>query len=560
MRKHAFVALIILVAAVIGGCGGSDTSSTVVASSNDSVKALDISNSISGKTLYSVSSTTSTTSYAFGAGTTTGTLAKDNVDGGTWTFNAATGEITIIHNLITMILKRIQVDASATTSEYWLMYDANANASNKIYRFYVDQTNGLTAADAYRTSITAPFGLTFPQFFMGGSVQGNPLAFTKATIDIIKVSTLSGSDIDTPAGHVDTKDLSPTKPSILYNHPTGITTDGKGNLYVADTANHVIRKISIIDANTTITSTIAGTGTAGSSDNSLGTSASFSSPQGITCDGSSLYVTDSGNATIRKIDLVDTNNPVSTLAGAVTTYGAVDSTTSGEDARFYTPVGITTDGTNLYVTDASYHTIRKIKIATVSGKTYSQAVTTLAGSPNSAGSTDGTGTDARFNVPNRITTDGSNLYVTDFNNHTIRQIVIATGATKTIAGAAGVGGSSLDGFGTAARFYYPSGIITDGTNLFITEFNDTSSSSPNYVNVIRKLDLSNNNEVTTIAGRASPDLTSVDTLKGSPRFSKPLDIVSNGVSLFVSNYSRGYTDDVTKLVYPSFNNIRQISP
>lgn len=559
MRKYAFVALIILFASVIGGCGGSDSNNTVVVATTDAIQSASL---ISGKALYSVSSTSSPITYTFDTGTTTGTLTTgaitiNGAPNGTWSHNATTGEITItpVTGSI-MKFNRIQVESPNTTSEYWLMYDANA--ANKIYRFYVDQTNGFTAAGAYRTSITAPFGLTFPQFFMGGSVQGNPLTFA-GTLDTIKVSTLSGSAIDTPAGHVDTKDISPTKLSILYNHPTGITTDGKGNLYVTDTANHVIRKIVI---NSGETSTIAGKIAISGFDDSTtsGLSATFSSPQGITCDGSSLYVTDTGNATIRKIDLATVGNPVSTLAGAVTSFGATDSTTSGADARFYTPVGITTDGTNLYVTDVTYNTIRKIKIATVStSDLHSKSVTTLAGSPNTAGSADGTGTEARFNVPNRITTDGSNLYVTDFNNHTIRQIAIATGVTTTIAGAAGVGGSRLDEFGTAARFYYPSGIITDGINLFITEFNDTSSSSPNYVNVIRKLALSTK-EVTTLAGKPSPDLISVDTLKGSPRFSKPIDIVSNGVSLFVSNYSRGYTDDVTKLVYPSFNNIRQISP
>jgi len=556
MRKYAFVALILLIAPVIGGCGSSgETSSTIIDATNNSIKAPDIASYISGKTLYSISSTNgSPTSYAFGIGTTTGILTKNGTQDGFWTYSTATGEITITPSSGTMNLKRIQVESQGTTSEYWLVYDANPTTvqAYKIYRFYVDQTNGLTAANAYLTSITQPFGLTYPKVLMGGNVQGQPLSLT-GTADTITVSTLAGSKANTPGNFANTSSAG----SERFNHPTGVTTDGT-NLYVADSANNMIRKVEIATGKTT---TFAGTGIANYSDNDIGTLATFYAPQGITCDGINLYVADTGNALIRQISLTGTNK-VTTLAGLAGTLSAIDSTTSGADARFYSPVGITTDGTNLYVTDTSYHTIRKIKIAKAAGtnNNYSQSVTTLAGSPGSAGSVDSTGTAARFNIPNRITTDGTNLYVTDFNNHTIRKIVIATGATITIAGTSGVGASSVDGAGSSARFYYPSGIITDGTNLFITEFNNTNSSSPNYKNLIRKMDLSTS-DITTISGGSKSDLFSVDSASGvAARFSKPIDLTSNGTSLFVSNYSNGYTDSVTKIVYPDFNNIRMVGP
>ena len=95
----------------------------------------------------------------------------------------------------------------------------------------------------------------------------------------------------------------------------------------------------------------------------------------------------------------------------------------------------------------------------------STAVTTLAGS--SSGSTDATGTSARFNYPNGITTDGTNLYVTDNGNHKIRKIVISTGVVTTLAGS-GVYGNT-DATGTSAEFYYPRGITTDGTNLYVSD-------------------------------------------------------------------------------------------
>ena len=102
---------------------------------------------------------------------------------------------------------------------------------------------------------------------------------------------------------------------------------------------------------------------------------------------------------------------VTTLAGTVDN-GSANGT--GTSASFNGPRGITTDGTNLYVADQSNHLIRKIVIST-------GAVTTLAGT-GSSGSANGTGTSASFNIPSRITTDGTNLYVADFDNHLIRQM------------------------------------------------------------------------------------------------------------------------------------------
>ena len=153
---------------------------------------------------------------------------------------------------------------------------------------------------------------------------------------------------------------------------------------------------------------------------------------------------------------------VSTLAGTAGLSGSTDGT--GAAARFSGSLSITTDGTNLYVTDSGNSTIRQIVIAT-------GAVTTLAGTALASGSTDGTGAAARFNFPNGITTDGTNLYVVDTNNDTIRQIVIATGAVSTLAGTAGLSGST-DGTGAAARFNGPNGMTTDGQRLFIVDSNN----------------------------------------------------------------------------------------
>jgi len=147
---------------------------------------------------------------------------------------------------------------------------------------------------------------------------------------------------------------------------------------------------------------------------------------------------------------------VTTLAGTVDN-GSANGT--GTSASFNYPYGITTDGTNLYVADSGNHLIRKIVIST-------GAVTTLAGT-GSSGSANGTGTSASFYHPYGITTDGTNLYVADSSNHLIRKIVISTGAVTTVAGTGSSG--SANGTGTSASFYYPRGITTDGTNLYVAD-------------------------------------------------------------------------------------------
>ena len=235
-----------------------------------------------------------------------------------------------------------------------------------------------------------------------------------------------------------------------------LAADGAGNLYVADTFNHTIRKIVVATGEVT---TLAGTaGESGSADG-VGAAARFRSPRGVVADGAGhLYVADSGNYRIRKI--VIATGEVTTFAGQFLGFG--DGV--GPAASFTTPCGMVLDGLgNLYVVDQSAHTIRKIVIAT-------RAVTTVAGTGGQSGSTDGMGAAARFQNPTEIAVDGDgNLYVADRDNHTIRKIVVATGAVTTFAGSAGKYGSE-DGVGAAARFSSPYGVATDGEgNLFVAE-------------------------------------------------------------------------------------------
>ena len=233
----------------------------------------------------------------------------------------------------------------------------------------------------------------------------------------------------------------------------------------------------------------AGASTISGDTDGTGNAARFSGLSDITSDGSYLYIADTQNHKIRRID---------PATGSVTTpFGpASGSTVSGDAdgvgnaARFNFISGITSDGTNLYVADSANHKIRQIVIAT-------GVVTTLAGpAPGStaSGDADGTGNAARFNQPAGIATDGIHLYVSEVANDTIRQIVIATGVVTTLAGPApgSTAFGDADGIGNAARFSDPWAIATDGTSLYITDRGNSR---------IRQLVLATR-AVTTLAGPA----------------------------------------------------------
>ncbi|MEI7732004.1 MAG: immunoglobulin domain-containing protein, partial [Verrucomicrobiota bacterium] len=231
-----------------------------------------------------------------------------------------------------------------------------------------------------------------------------------------------------------------------FYHPSGVAVDGSGNIYVADTYNNTIRKVSP----TGVVTTLAGrAGSSGSTDGA-GDAARFCYPNGVTVDESgNVYVADTLNQTIRKINPMGT---ATTVAGSAGNGGSADGT--GSTARFNSPSDLAVDGSgNLYVADRNNHTIRKINS--------SGEVTTLAGSPGVTGSLNGTGSTAQFNSPLGVTVDGGgNVYVADWNNHTIRKIS-PVGVVTTLAGNPGVIGT-VDGTGGTARFNYPLGVAVDG--------------------------------------------------------------------------------------------------
>jgi sugar lactone lactonase YvrE len=312
-----------------------------------------------------------------------------------------------------------------------------------------------------------------------------------------------------------------------FNHPSAIAADAAGNVYIADTENGTIRKIS----SDGFVSTFAGlAGNYGSADGG-GATARFFGPEGIVADNSGqVFVADTANSTIRKITAAGV---VSTFAGAAGVSNSLDG--AAANARFFHPEGLALDaGGNLYVADTWNHTIRRI--------TPGGIVTTLAGSAGNYGCADGTNSKARFNRPCGIGVDGAaNLYVADSLNHIIRKITPA-GNVSTIAGLAGIWGSA-DGTNSAARFYLPQGISVSATGeLFVGDSGNQT---------LRKISPSGTNWVVSTVAGLTGQAGSLNAVGTSAQFYFPSGIaLDNAGYLYVADMANNEAR-TTRIVAPT---------
>jgi sugar lactone lactonase YvrE len=306
--------------------------------------------------------------------------------------------------------------------------------------------NRVATGASYSVAITSqPLGFqacsitgTFPAV-MGSADVPVPIICGDA---VVGVSTLAGSDT---AGSING-----TGSAARFSGMFGLALDATGNVYVGDALNSQIRKITVDG----VVTTFAG-----------GTAANFLTPSGLVFDSvGNLYVTDAGNHNLRRITPAGV---ITTIAGSGT-FASRDG--NGLLASFKTPAGIVIDSNgNIFIGDAEAHVIRKISLQ--------GDVTTFAGTTDVKGSADGTGTQASFNDPAGLAIDAdNNLYVADALNNKIRKITPA-GVVTTFAGSGTAG--SANGTGTAATFNVPVNLSIDADGfLYVAEAQG---------NVIRKI-------------------------------------------------------------------------
>jgi DNA-binding beta-propeller fold protein YncE len=242
-------------------------------------------------------------------------------------------------------------------------------------------------------------------------------------------------------------------PNALFSGPSGIALVGN-DIYVADTNNSTIRKVSATSGNVM---TFAGSANIPGNDDGRGNAAHFNEPTQIAADpnGQTLYVTDTSNDTIRAINIADAT--VKTIGGQVQTEGKDDGPAT--KSTFTRPRGIATDGKFVYVSDTGDDIIRKIDLSTMTSSL-------LAGT-GAEGNQDGAGNQAQFNNPGAMTTDGKTLYVMDADNHAVRKINLATSEVGTVTLVNGHIGSGC-------------GISHDGSVVY---FSDTTENAVQQVSV-----------------------------------------------------------------------------
>ena len=312
-----------------------------------------------------------------------------------------------------------------------------------------------------------------------------------------------------------------------FNFPSGLAIDRSGNLYVADTSNHTIRKITAAG----VVSTLAGSAGLSGSDDGIGAAARFRNPRGLAVgNGAILYVADTGNQTIRAIS---PGGEVTTLAGSTGLPASFDG--AGSSAGFNDPASLATDTFgNLYVADSLNSTVRKV--------TPDGVVTTLAGDPAPPDPSgrpfisyhDGVGNAARFKNPQGVAVDNlGNIYVADSGNDAIRRIT-SEGLVSTLAGSSQTG--SNDGPGNTARFRHPTGVTVDKTgSVFVVDGDN---------NTIRLI--TPNGLVRTIAGLAGA-AGNVDEIGLAARFTGPRKLALNRLgNLFVADTANSTVRKLTR--------------
>jgi len=325
---------------------------------------------------------------------------------------------------------------------------------------FVDSSGNFYIADTSNSVV---------RFVNNGS---SPITIAGTTIQPGDIGTVAGDGV---AGY--TKDgVAPTASEL--NFPGGVFVDASGNIFIADTANSAIREVV---AATGLIQTVAGTpGKSGyGGDGAAATSALLSNPNGVLVDSSgNIYIADTDNSAIRKVTA--SNGFIQTVAGTPPTACANPSGGCGDggpatSAYLNFPNGLSLDAaSNIFIADTFDDVIREVSAS-------SGTIQTLAGTIGSPGfSGDGAAaTSAQLDAPSGVFVDTTDdIFIADSDNAAVREVVAATGFIETIAGISGSaptpGFSGDGGSATSAELDFPSGLfLSAASKLFIADTNNS---------------------------------------------------------------------------------------
>ncbi len=348
--------------------------------------------------------------------------------------------------------------------------------------------------------------------FLGGNTTFSVMATGVGPLTyqwLLNGTNLPNNIITTVAGGNLFNNLQAT--NTILNSPAGVATDTNGNLFIVDTINNVVRKVTTNG----VAKIIAGTGVGWLyGDGGAATNANFYFPNAVTVSSSgNVYISDNGNNCIRK---VDTNGVITRVAGNGTN-GFTGDGGVATNARISSPLGLCLDTAgNLFFADSLNNRIRKV--ATTG------TITTVAGGGN--GGDGGPATSAALGSPSGVVVDSSgNMFIADTGNSRIRK-VNTSGTISTVVGTGTAGYSGDGGAATSAKINSPDGVAFDKFgNLLIV---DTSN------HCIRKL---TNSIITTVAGSGTNGFFGDGGLATNANLSQPQNVsVDTNGNLFIADY------------------------